>query len=258
MDTLYLGNRRVTAKGFNSGYDKLPKRLTSDELTVKVKQLLRGDTEAEEPIILGHLGLIIQIVGRYVSYFPMRADDLLSVATLTLVEAVHKFPEKSVDENITPHIVSQIHGKLSDYLKEEDRVVKVSSDGRKKAVLKAKKEGTSVESQLTRTHSIDYILDNENSRTVNRFIAKVSYFDKNDIEYQEIIDKCNFTRFEMLVYERIIEGDKDTDIARELHFSKQRINQVKQTMINKVKAQLRTFDEKIDELAKHLNGYWSI
>ena len=248
---MYLGKRKVVAKGFSSGYDHLPEKLTASELTDFVKRLKEGDTSATEPIILGHLGLTIQIVGRYVSYFPLKSDDLMSVASLALTEAVHKFAGLQHD-NITGYIVGTIHGRISDYLKEEDHTVKISSHGRKQALAKAKEEDSEV--VFTKSYNIEFITNDKIQGA--RHMSRISYSVSDELEYAEIIEKCNFTRFEFLVYERLMEGMKETDIAKELHYSKQRIWQIKKDLIKKIKHHLETADEKIDKLADSLSKFW--
>lgn len=248
---MYLGNRKVIGKSFRSGYDKVPAKESDTELLRLVQRLRSGDKTVCERIILGHLGLSIQIVGRYVAYFPTRADDLMSVATLALTEAVNKFDVAAKNNNITGYIVGTIHGRISDYLKEHDHTVKISSHARKIAKERAKKNN--VEAVYTKSINFE---DLEKSKQV-RFLAKMSYTVNDELEYQEIIDKCCFTRFEYMVYTKMMEGMSEADIAKEMRVSKQRVWIVKKDLIKKINHHLQTFEDKVGDLTIILNKFWS-
>lgn len=240
---MYLAGRKVRGRGFISGYDKLlPERLPEDKMAALVKKLRTGDDEVVEDIIVHHLALTISLVGRYVSYFPNKSDDLMGVAALALTESVKRFAVVGVDDNIAGYITSTIHGTLARYLQEEDNTIQVTTRGFEKAVKKAKEQGGYVSKFLPQTTSLDTTVgnsdDGSNCKTVTqneRNTRSVSTSeDRTGVEIDEILAKCNFTRFEMLVYERLVQGMQESDIARDLNYSRQRINQIKKDVLRKL------------------------
>jgi len=251
---LYLANRKVIGKGFKSGFITAPPRESDTELVKLVERLRSGDNSTIERIILGHLGLTIQIVGRYVSYFPNKSDDLMSVASVALTEAVGRFPKTARNNNITGYIVSTIHGRISDYLKEEDRTVKISSHERKRVKEKSDEDHT-VGFLYTNSIEFDY-LEKSNSRLGDILRSNISYTVPDNLEFQEIIDKCCFTRFEYLVYSKMMEGMTEAEISKEMRISKQRINIVKKDLIRKIHHHRKSFDDKVGDLVTVLNKFW--
>lgn len=254
-DTLYLGNRRIKGKGFTSGYgDTLPPRIPEAELPILVQKLVDGDRSAAEPIILGHLALTVQIVGRYVSYFHKKSEDLMGVAQLELTEATYRFIQKHKDLKITPYLIASIHGKLAEFIRQEDRLIRVTKHGMAEITKKSKAENTSVESNVGTFISLTLILDDKMDMFYKdniRYSKYLSYSDDHPFELQEIIDKCNLTRLENMVYTKLMRGDTEAEIARELKFSRETIRANKQKVVNKLMKHIVPFEERIK-----LKGRW--
>lgn len=238
---MFLGRRKSKSIGFNSGYRKLlPPRLPPERIIELVEKLRNGSLDVFEELILQHLALAIHIVGRYVKHFPDKTDDLMSVAALTVTECVHSFANASHDNNLAGYITSNIHGKLSHFIKEEDRLIQVSWSGFSKAQKKAKKEGNAIDFYLPRTTSLDHTTRNDSEEEYEGARDSVSIApsvndDDTKLEIEEILSKCCLTRFEFLVYEKLTQGTKESKIARELGYCKQRINQIKKTLAAKLK-----------------------
>lgn len=237
-DTLYLARRKVVGRGFISGYaGKLPQRLPDDVMLLKIKQLRTGDDSVRDEIILQYMHLAIHIVTKYVTYFPQKYDDLMSVATVSLVTAVSRFHGIAKDDNLGAYIRTCLHGEIARFIQQEDHTIQITTRGFEKAVKKASDDKISVASCLPQTKSIE---SNSNNSEVSKdnllFLSpNLSTTDDNtDVEINEILLKCNFTRFEMLVYERLIQGMDGADIARELGYSKQRISQIKKDVFEKL------------------------
>ncbi len=240
---MYLAGRKVKGRGFHSGYDKLlPDRLPDEELLKLVQRLRNGDATIIDDVILQYLPLTISIVGRYVASFPTKSDDLMGVAALTLTKAVQKFPLVAENDNLAAYITGMLHGKIGHFLQEEDHTIQVTTRGFERAKRRAKRTGASVSQCLPHTISYDST-DEAGSETLNSQQAKdvknvknvSTSDDQTSTEIAEILERACFTRFEMLVYERLVQGMKETDIARELKYCKQRINQVKKDVIEKLR-----------------------
>jgi RNA polymerase sigma factor (sigma-70 family) len=106
-------------------FKNLPEKLESEELEKLVIELKSkpNNEEIRNKIINSHLRLGVSIASRYGSKHNNRIDDLVGEMFLALVEGVIKFcKDSSYDNNITPYLVSRIHGKLSTYI-ENDRVI---------------------------------------------------------------------------------------------------------------------------------------
>lgn len=236
--TLYLARRKVIGRPFKSGYVGCEQyRLTDEKLLEKVIALRAGDETVRDDIVLHHIPLIIKVVSRYVSYFPIKADDLMGVASLELIEAVKKFPEKAKDDKITPWLVSRIHSALGTYTREQDHVVQLSSQDRKEVVKKAKLEGTPVRLCVSKEL-------NKLEQERDKYWDKVSNrTDLSGSEVWEIIDKCNFTRMQMIVYKRTMEGYTDVEIGKEMEYTKARIGQIKKGVFERLMVQVLLEEE---------------
>lgn len=242
-DALYLGNMKIRGRGFISGYDTLPPRIPEADLTVMVEKLLSGDNSFIEPIILGHLSLTVQIVGRYVVFFPKKSEDMMGVAQVELTEATHRFIRNHKDLKITPYLVSSIHGKLAEFIRQDDRLIRVSKYGMAEITKKSKAENTSVEQSVGTFISFEALFAADHSRdTEERYLA---YHDDHPFILQEIIDKSNLTRMEFMVYTKLMRGDTEAEISRELKCSRETIRANKQKVINKLMKFIVPVEERI-------------
>ncbi len=226
---MYLGNMKVRARGFTSGFMQkdIPAPLSAEHLESLVVQLGSGSEEVKNQIIMSHLGLTLQIIGRYVEHYPSKTDDLISVAMVSVAESVNKFDTVKKDNNITGYIVSCLHGHLANFIK-EDTTVRISWREIQKQVAEYKETGVPNQQH---TYSLDYCLQDEGgSRTSKELVLEaITSHDLHQIdsELQEIIDKVHFTRIEHLVYTGLMRGDDESEIAKHIGTSRQRINSVK-------------------------------
>jgi len=226
---MYLGHRKIKARGYDSGFkqQEIPKPLDQTQLQALVAKLRSGDKTVEEQIILAHLGLTIQIVGRYVNFFPRKSDDLIGVATVALVEAVNRFQYNATNDLITPYIVSCVHGQLSNYLK-QDQTIRMTQHGFQKH-----------KNNMPIMFSISAINEDEDKHLHELIIRALRSFDYHEsaIEVEEVIRKLNFTRFEALVYRKLCDNMSEAEIGRELGYSRSRIYLVRR----EIAAKLRPF-----------------
>lgn len=232
---MYLKGKKVKGRGFVSGYSKLlPVRKPAEEIVELVKRLKKGDDSVKEEIILQHLSLVIYIVTQYVASFPNDADDLMGVAALGLTEAVDKFPLKATDDNICPYITSVVHGRLANFTQQDNRVIQVSHTGFEHAVKKAKEESLPVEQCLPTVQSFQVTVDSVEFIPQNIQKYLLTHDDQTITEVNEILSRCCFTKFEMLVYEGLVQDKTPSEISRELGYSKQRISQIKRGVMFKL------------------------
>lgn len=238
---MHLGGRKVVGRGFSSGYEKLlPKRISKDEMLSLVRRLRGGDQTVIEELILQHLALTIHVVSRYVHYFPTKADDMMGTAALALSEAVRNFESKSIDDNITGYVVTFIHGRIAHFIEEGDSVIKISSYGFEKACRKAKKAGLPVSQCLPQT--VTLVTDTQNDTAPELYatmlisnVKNVSTIDDHtQLEIDEIISKCWFTRQEAIVLQGAMDGKFDTEIAKDVGVHKSRIGQIREVIMKKL------------------------
>ncbi len=226
---MFLGNMKVRSRGFTSGFSQkeIPKPLPPEELESLVIQLGSGSKEVKNKIIMAHLGLTLQIIGRYVAHYPSKTDDLIGVAMVSVAESVDKFDTIKKDNNITGFIVTSLHGHLSNFTK-EDKTVKISWRELQKQVAEYKETGVPNE---TRTYSLEHCLQSDNvSRSSRELVMEaITRYDIHEVdaELQEIIDKVHFTRFEYLVYTGLMNGEGEAEIAKRVGKSRQVVNVVK-------------------------------
>lgn len=239
---MHLGGRKVVGRGFSSGYEKLlPKRISEDEMLSLVKRLRSGDQTVIEELILQHLALTIHIVSRYVHYFPAKADDMMGTASLALAEAVRNFEVKSINDNITGYVVTFIHGRIAHFIEEGDSVIKISSYGFERACRKAKKAGLSVSQCLPQAVSLvpDTQSDTGAELYATMLVSNVKNVstvdDHTQLEIDEIVSKCYFTRQEAIVLQGSMDGKLDTEIAKDISVHKSRIGQIRTVIVEKLK-----------------------
>ena len=221
---MYLGNVKVKARGFNSGFTPgdIDKPLAPEALKLLVKELRCCSQEAAKQIIRAHMGLTLQIVGRYVGYYPKKTDDILGVAMVQLVEAVYSFPKVSNNDDITPYIVSSLHGHISNFIR-DDTTVRISRYGLTQLYEEYKKTG---EKNKPMTVSIDLPKITPIGRQVTKAVSTQDDYETK-LEVEDFIEELNFTRFEAIVLRLLVDGWLEVDIAKQLNVSRQRINQVK-------------------------------
>ncbi len=240
---MYLAKRKVKATTFKSGYSNVSKfRLEKDDLEKLVIQLRNGNLEVRELIILSHLGIVLQIVGRYVTYFPFKTEDLMSVATLSLVETVNDFALKGRDNNISGYIVSNVHGKLSRFISEEDRLIQLSTRAWEHLVEKAKEYGVSVESLVPKF--VKLVKNEEDEEEVKVIKGSYEYDrlittdDNSGMSVDETLGRCNFTKKQMIVYQGMIDGLEQKEIGKPLGISQQAVGLIKRQIYDKLLVQL--------------------
>jgi RNA polymerase sigma factor (sigma-70 family) len=226
---MYLGHRRIKARGFESGFkqDEIPRPLEADKLRELVDKLRQGDKTVSDEIVLNHLGLVIQITGRYVNFFPRKADDVLGVALVALVDAVTRFQYSAVNNEITPYIISSVHGQISNFLK-QDQTIRLTQHGFNK--FKDKKQDMP---KLFSIHDIDADNDEYLHELVIKALQSFDYHESK-LEIEELIDKLNLTRLEAIVYRRLCDNESEADIARCLSCSRSSISLVKKALAIKL------------------------
>lgn len=102
---------------------KLPKRI-EDPLLI-LESVKRGEPEAIEEMILGHMGLVTGLVARYNR--ANRSDELVSAAFYGLVNAVNRIASGHLNHdypNPTAYIATFVHGEIRRTLSERSVSVK--------------------------------------------------------------------------------------------------------------------------------------
>ncbi len=198
-------------------------------------QLGSGSEVVRNTIIMSHLGLTLQIIGRYVEHYASKTDDLIGVAMVSLTESVEKFDRVKHNNNITGYIVSNLHGHLANFIT-EDKTVKVSRRECQKKVAEYKETGVPNE---TRTYSLEHCLQSDESGSKDLVVAAITCYDiyESDTELTEIINRVGFTRFQNLVYTGLMRGDDESEIAKRSGKSRQSVNKVKM----EIRAKLEPF-----------------
>src|ERR1700741_792866 len=118
-----FGRKRSTrARSFQHWYDgKLPPALNDQSTALLESRLKHGDRSVISEIIVGHLRLGAQTVGYYLQALGdvSRADELMSVMSEAVTEAVNDVANGRAVDNLTGYILSEIHTRISQYLERE-------------------------------------------------------------------------------------------------------------------------------------------
>lgn len=232
IKAMYLGKRVVKARSFVSGIDpKQLVKLSETEKLILVQRLRMSIPGTDsyklitDKLIEGHIGLTISIVGRYANYLPKKTDDMLGVGLLALTEAVNDYQEAAKDNNITPYIVSCIHGKIANYTKVNYSVVIKTRYQIDKEVKAEKDKETTEKQETTEYCSFEEMKDIE---------PTVVDSDRLLFEFDEKLLSLNLTRFETLVFKYLSQGWSQQEIATEMGFTRQRICQVRAELLQKL------------------------
>ena len=211
---MYLGGKRVKGKSLKTGLTDLGSKLNDDELAELVRRLKNGES-VENKILRGHIRLILQVSGRYVSYFPNKEDDIVGVALLAATEGVKK-ARKDMQEpnNISGWIVRSVHYGISHFLKTDDTIQLprwIKEKGGYKWLPK-----------VVTLDDIDYDKYQQTSK---------SPYD----QVHEIISKTSLSELEHEIIHKVLAGWKITEIAEDMGVSHQYISSNYQKTLAKLK-----------------------
>lgn len=181
--------------------------MTEDEIPALLACLRTGDANATERVILGHVRLAMQIVGRYLHRLKSdRLSDLLVSAALEgIIDAVHRVSAGSMEhDNLSGYVTDYIHRYVSRALEDVPtvrvpRTTQQSARYRGETVRRPSRVGFDDPDLLRRTAKHD---------------------DINDFEIKEIIDKIIQSDLERRILELRQEGQTDAEIATALSLSK--------------------------------------
>lgn len=232
---MFLGNKVAKGRGYASGFQTkdIPKPLEAEELESLVKQLGSNDQEIKNKIIMCHLGLALQIIGRYVAFYASKTEDLVGVAMVSLSESVNKFDSIKKDNNITGYIVTCLHGHLATYI-QDDKTVKISWRAIQKQVAEYKETGVrndirtfSLEYKSESTYEDGYVREFDRMHELVKKALTTNDFYESDIELKEVIDKIGFNRYEHIVFTGLMSGDDEATIAKRVGKTRQSVNLTK-------------------------------
>lgn len=108
-----MKKRHSYLSGLQTDFDYLNAPVKPDDEVLKdqVQRYRDGDTSLRAPIIEAHLHIVASIVG---DYRRNDTDEILGVALLELVDAVHRAPDVLEDNAITPYITSCVRYRIKD------------------------------------------------------------------------------------------------------------------------------------------------
>jgi DNA-directed RNA polymerase specialized sigma subunit len=245
---MFLGNVKARSRGYKSGFNQsqINRPLDPKRLNELVELLGTGDIDVRNVIILGHMGLALQIVGRYVENHASKTDDLVGVAMCSVCESVEKFDSVKRSNNITGYIVACLHGHLTNFIK-EDRVLKITRYRTNQQVAEYKETG--VETKECSTFSLDHCLDEEfsnNSDLVMKLLDAISIYDvyQSDMQLKEIIDKVCLSRCESIVLTGLMAGEDESVIAERIGRTRQSVWKTKMAVRAKLEPYYSEFLER--------------
>lgn len=106
--------------------DNLPNRLSNEELEklviklkeLKYKQRYPEFIEIRNEIVKSHMKLAVSIASRFGSLAKNHVDDLVGESFYILIKYTKMAAEKLTDNNITPYLISGLHGDLNKLITE--------------------------------------------------------------------------------------------------------------------------------------------
>jgi DNA-directed RNA polymerase specialized sigma subunit len=180
--------------------------ITQDRLAALIPKI--NEREAYNEVIVGHVRLSMQIVGRYLRKLgsDRLAEDLVSAAYEGIVDAVDRISKGNLKhDNATAYIVEYIHWHISKVL-EKRKIVYVPQS----TIRDNRKAGKSV----SKPHQIDFSDPSIERRLSVRKMALP------DFEIAEIVDKITTSDTERRILELRREGHVDAEIAETLGLAK--------------------------------------
>ena len=92
--------------------DDAPSPLTEHQLAVLTPKAISGDLEARQDLIIGHLSMLRNTVGRYMYHWPLTRrlqDEMVSAGLYTLTRVVNNLTEDTLDGRaLGPYLLNHI------------------------------------------------------------------------------------------------------------------------------------------------------
>lgn len=125
---MYLYGRRIRGASIPHPLGKLPglpREIDATRLAELTERLRAGDWGAVDEIVTGCMRLAISIASQYAAHAIEKANDLVSEATLGIVEGCHLASIGEMEgDDLKKFLVAKIHGRLTAFLR-RDHLVKV-------------------------------------------------------------------------------------------------------------------------------------
>lgn len=209
-------NRSSVTTIFNNKDDILDDTIKKE----LVKKLKKGDREAADLIIKGHINLVISIATRYINRYPNKEEDLIGEALLTLCKCVSRIRRGHALEehtNITGYINICVAGHLHNYVATDFLIKRpLNSDW---IIFKIQKYGTESIERLFQCVSIDgldFIL------TIDRDITK------------EILESRVFTQVELSIIRYRLDEYTDAEIAEFMSMSRSNVRKIRHKLRDRI------------------------
>lgn len=228
-------------------YREAPKQLDPVRLDFLVTQLRMGDSSVEHEIVLGHLHLVMGIIGD-IPRAKKCLDDSIGAAMLALASAVHDAAERLYDNNITAYITEDVKYAVKECIAAQ-HVIRVPSRTIRDKISKGEQFGDIVPGmQDIREDSPEYgntIANGDEAVPRSRGQTNTPYFIpiakeiEPSIEFKEALDKTPVLPIERLILELRAQDYGYEEIGAKVGYGK--------SMVGKIVAKL---EARFDELYK--------
>jgi DNA-directed RNA polymerase specialized sigma subunit len=186
--------------GFQLTEGELPHPLEEEDLETLVEHWREGDKVARDDIIKYNLRLAVAMAASMASRAWHIKDDLLSVSLLTLCQAVDKFPQVASDNRIIPYVAQAIKYALVKELADAP-VIRIPD----RTIAKCNQNGTELDLNIRKTIQLEGDKKVQKATNGSRI---------NHVEFNEIMELCAETDEERLIFQMVLAGHHDIEIAR--------------------------------------------
>lgn len=195
-----LTRHKVGSRSFNHPFYtlELPDAIPEERKAGLISEIRGGSQQAAHLVVLSHLRLALNIVGRYLTVLgdASRSDDLVGAATEGLCYGVNKIKDEGLSHtNLTGYLTEIMHRFISEAIARAPVVHVPPGTKRPKD---AKKPATQ---ELT-----DTVIEAQFDRKINT---------ASTIELKEIMDKIIHSDLERTIVDLRIAGYTDLDIANQ-------------------------------------------
>ena len=168
---------------------KMTKPLTLEENNILYQQILAGDKQAIEDMIVGNMALVISKTNDFIGSRPWSRylnDDLISAGFIGLIEAVNKLPA-SLNNTVTSYLIVSIERHFGTLL-EHEMTIRVPYESERLA----RKKGKPIKKNVVQ--SVEELVElkpNDHSEVnLHPIRDTIVVNEANDLDMCDLIDKC--------------------------------------------------------------------
>lgn len=208
--------RALHRKYVKSGFAKKPKQMTDWRYQEILSEFFADNEAHRDEFILGFVMLVVSIAGRWASKFPMKQNDILGVAYVTLMECVDRTIEDKANrtfDTFSAYLHVRVRGAIINMIR-TDYVVRPPANS-EWFIKRAAELGSDAYKPFIGIAEVE--------NDISMFAVEDRNFDFSEVE---LLESPWFTSDEKIALQMRLNGKKHADIARALALTRSRVTQL--------------------------------